>query len=29
MCPTEKQKRLIKKRIEYFGEKKGLTAKSG
>ena len=22
MCPTEKQKRLIKKRIEYFGEEK-------
>ena len=22
MCPTEKQKRLIKKRIQYFGEEK-------
>lgn len=24
MCPTEKQKRLIKKRIQYFGEEKVL-----
>ena len=24
MCPSEKQKRLIKKRIQYFGEEKVL-----